>query len=100
MNCPIDFIEIREELIFLLYAARLLRTNPMITKSDGVFIKVFDSDYVPDSFRTFMMDNAYSKVIEGSIPEVAIMLEIKILELQKDAAQKRLEEIKGKTNGK
>lgn len=91
--------EIKNELAFALYAVRLLRLGMRQSRPDGLWIRLFQSQNAPQQFDEDLR-NSSTEYIEKSIPELTVMLEIKILDYRKALAQQRLDEIKGQSNGK
>ena len=90
---------LKKDLAFAAYVIRMLKTSEMKQIDGSMWVKIFDNPTVPDSYRKDLQF-VDANHLEDFIPEVAVLCEIKILEYQKELAEKRLAEIRGIPDGK
>jgi hypothetical protein len=84
---------LKRDLAFAVWAIKMLKMSPCKAMDGAMWVRIFDIDHVPDAYRE---DLTYvdTDIMERAIPEIAIMYEIKVLEYQKDLAEKRLAELR------
>jgi len=95
---PHELETLKKDLAFAVWAAKRFKECQMKAMDGAMWMRVFDTTHVPESYKE---DVIYwgSNFIETAIPEISTMYEIKVLEYQKEMAEKRLAEIRGQNNG-
>jgi len=89
---------LKSDLAFSVFAINLLKKGEHRAIDDGMWVKIFDTPSVPDSYRNDLF-MASTELIEKSIPEVGVIYEIRLLEYQRQLAEARIAELRGLLNG-